>query len=133
VLGETPYEVPERLAGLLSARAQVPGVSRAHVRALEVPHEGVDQIVLAVDMAGRQVLEPRLCRVGEVQGEVTDDNLVGGGPAQLACQSVVVEPYAGVRPLVVFVDRRGLVKVLGEARCADLPAEHQGSRGLRRR
>jgi hypothetical protein len=41
-LGEAPYEVPERLAGLLGARAQVPGVPRAHVRALEVSHEGAD-------------------------------------------------------------------------------------------
>jgi hypothetical protein len=39
-LGEAPYEVPKRLVGLLGACAQVPGVSRAHIRALEVPHEG---------------------------------------------------------------------------------------------
>jgi hypothetical protein len=36
-LGEAPYEVPERLAGLLGARAQIPGVTRAYVRALEFP------------------------------------------------------------------------------------------------
>jgi hypothetical protein len=41
-LGEAPYEVPERLAGLLGARAQVPGVPRALVRPLEVPHEGAN-------------------------------------------------------------------------------------------
>jgi hypothetical protein len=45
---------------------------------------------------------------------------------------VVVEPYAGVRLPVVFVDRRGLAEALGETRCADLPAEHAGSGGLRR-
>jgi hypothetical protein len=33
-----------------------------------------------VDLASRQVLEQRPRRVGEVQGEVTDDNLVVGGP-----------------------------------------------------
>jgi hypothetical protein len=82
-LGEAPYEVPKRLAGLMSASAQVPGVPRVHVRALEVPHKRSDQIVLVVDLAGRQVLEPRPRLVGEVQGEVTDDNLVGGSPAQL--------------------------------------------------
>jgi hypothetical protein len=54
-----------------------------YVRALEVPHECADQIVPVVDLAGRQVLEPRPCRVGEVQGEASDDNLVSGGPAQL--------------------------------------------------
>jgi hypothetical protein len=40
--GEASYEVPERLTGLLGARAQVLGLPRAHVRALEVPHEGAD-------------------------------------------------------------------------------------------
>jgi hypothetical protein len=65
-LGEAPYEVPERLAGLLGACAQVPGVPRAHIRSLEVPHEGADEIVPVVDLAGRQMLEPRPRRVGEV-------------------------------------------------------------------
>jgi hypothetical protein len=41
-LGEAPYEVPERLAGLLGARAQILGVPRTYVHALEVPHEGAD-------------------------------------------------------------------------------------------
>jgi hypothetical protein len=80
-LGEASYEVPERLAGLLGACAQVPGVSRAYVCALEVPHEGADQIVPVVDLAGRQMLKPRPRRVGEVQGQVADDDFVGGGPA----------------------------------------------------
>jgi hypothetical protein len=53
-----------------------------HVRPLEVPHEGADQIIPVVDLAGRRVLEPHPRRVGEVQGEVTDDNLVVGGPAE---------------------------------------------------
>jgi uncharacterized membrane protein len=132
-LGEAPYEVPERLAGLLGACAQIPGVSRAHVRALEVPHEGADQIIPVMNLAGRQVLEPRPRRVGEVQRQVADDDLVGGGSAQLACQAVVVEPYAGVRLPRVLVDRRGLVEALREARRANHPAEHTGSRGLQRR
>jgi hypothetical protein len=53
-------------ARLLGAYAQVPGVSRVHVRALEVPHEGADQIVAVMNLAGWQVLEPRPCRVNEV-------------------------------------------------------------------
>jgi hypothetical protein len=55
-----------------------------------------------VDLAGRQMFKPRPRRVGEVQGQVTDDDLVGDGSAQLACQAVVVEPYAGVRPPLYF-------------------------------
>jgi hypothetical protein len=52
-LGEAPYEVPKRLAGLLGACVQIPGVSRAHIHALDVPHEGADQIIPVVDLAGR--------------------------------------------------------------------------------
>jgi hypothetical protein len=84
-LGEAPYEVPERLAGLLGARTQVPGVPRTHVRALEISHERADQVVPVVDLAGRQLLEPRPRRVCEVQGDVADDDLVAGSSAQLAC------------------------------------------------
>jgi hypothetical protein len=83
-LGEAPYEVPERLAGLLSARTQVPVVPRAHIRALEISYERADQVVPVVDLVGRKVLEPRPRRIGEVQGEVADDDLVAGSPAQLS-------------------------------------------------
>jgi hypothetical protein len=79
------------------------------------------------------MLKPHPRRVGEVQRQVEDDDLVGGGSAQLACQAVVVEPYAGVRLPHVLVDRRGLAEALREARRADLPAEHTGLRELRRR
>jgi hypothetical protein len=57
-LGEASYEVAERLAGLLGAGAQVPGVPRAHIRALEVAHECTDQVFPVMDLTGRQMLEP---------------------------------------------------------------------------
>jgi hypothetical protein len=79
------------------------------------------------------MLEPRSCRICEVQQQVADDHLVGGGSAQLACQAVVVEPYTGVRLPCVLVDGRGLAEALREARRADFPAEHAGPRGLWRR
>jgi hypothetical protein len=69
----------------------------------------------------------------EVQGQVADDDLVVGGPAQLARQAVVVEPHAGIRLPVVLDNGRGLAEALGEGRRPDLPAEHTGPRGLRRR
>jgi hypothetical protein len=61
-----------------------------------------------------------------------DDDLVGGGYAQLACQAVVVEPYTWVRLPRVLVDQCGLAKALREARRADLSDEHAGPRGLQR-
>jgi hypothetical protein len=69
----------------------------------------------------------------KVQRQVADDDLVGGGSAQLACQAIVVEPHTGVRLSHVIVDRRGLAKALRKARRADFPAEHTGSWGLRHR
>jgi hypothetical protein len=59
-----------------------------------------------------------------VQGEVADDNLIAGRPAQLTCQTVVVEAHAGVSLPVILDDCRGLAEALGEVRRADLPAEH---------
>jgi hypothetical protein len=55
-----------------------------YVRALEVANERVDKVVPIVDLAGRQVLKPRPRRVGDVLGEVADDDFVAGGSAQLA-------------------------------------------------
>jgi hypothetical protein len=58
-----------------------------------------------MNLAGRQVLEPCPHRVGEVQRQVANDDLGGGGCTQLACQAVVVEPYAGsVSPLYLSID-----------------------------
>jgi hypothetical protein len=51
------------------------------------------------------MLKPRPRRIGEVQRQVADDDLVGGGSTQLACQAVVVEPYAGsVSPVYLSID-----------------------------
>jgi hypothetical protein len=68
-----------------------------------------------------------------VQWQVADDELVGASSAQLACQEIVVDPPTRVRHTRVLVDRGGLAEALREARRADLPAEHTGPRGLRRR
>jgi hypothetical protein len=86
-----------------------------------------------VDPTGRQVLEPRLSRVREVHWQVADDDLVGGGAAQLARQVIIIEPYSRVRLPCVLVDRGGLVEALRKSRYEDLPAEHAGPRRFRRR
>jgi hypothetical protein len=86
-----------------------------------------------VNLTRWQVLEPCPGRICEVQRQVADDYFVGGGTAQLARQAVVVAPYTRVRLPRVFVDRGRLAEALGEALRADLPAEHTGPRGFRRR
>jgi hypothetical protein len=57
-LAKASYEVPEQLARLLGACPQLLGVPRVHMRAVEVPHERVDQVVPAMDLARLQVFEP---------------------------------------------------------------------------
>src|SRR6185503_11341820 len=44
LLGEASHVVTQGLAGLLATPFEVPGVPRAHVRALEIAHEDMDQV-----------------------------------------------------------------------------------------
>ena len=73
LLGESPDEVSEGLIGLLPASPEVPGVPRAHVSALEVPDEDLDEVGPVVDHAVRKVLEPCSSCIGQMQWEVADD------------------------------------------------------------
>jgi hypothetical protein len=76
----------------VSAASEVPGVSRAHVHALEIAGEGLDQVVPVGDLPQRQVLQPGASGVGEEHGEVADDEVVIVRSTQLAGQPVVCEP-----------------------------------------
>jgi hypothetical protein len=84
LLRESPDVVPERLSRLLAAASEIPGVPRAHVRALEVASEGLDQVVLVGDQPRRKMLQPGSSGVGEEQGEVADDEVVIVRSTQLA-------------------------------------------------
>src|SRR6187455_3548330 len=92
LLRESPDVVPERLSWLLSAAPKVPGIPGAHVRALEVAGESLDQVIPVGDLPRRQVLQPGASSVGEEQGEVTDDEVVVVRSTQLAGEAVVREP-----------------------------------------
>ena len=63
---------------------QFPGVPGAHVCALEVAHEDLDQVGPVVDLIRGQVLEPRSCGVSKMKRKVADDNRVFRRTAQLA-------------------------------------------------
>jgi hypothetical protein len=84
--------VPEGFSRLLAAVSEIPGVPRAHVRALEVVDEGFDQVIPFGDLRRRQMLQPGSGGVGEEQGKVADDEVVIVRPTQLARQSIVREP-----------------------------------------
>jgi hypothetical protein len=109
LLRESPDVVPERLSRLLVAASKIPGVPRAHVRALEVAGEGLDQVVPVGDLPRRQMLQPGSSGVGEEHGEVADDEVVIVCFTQLAGQSMVREPQFRPRlPQVLCDGSRGL-------------------------
>jgi hypothetical protein len=108
LLRESPDVVPERLSRLLAAASEIPGVPRAHVRALEVADEGLDQVVPVGDLPRRQMLQPGLSGVGEEQGEVADDEVVIVHSTQVADQLVVREPqFRSCLPRVLCDSSRG--------------------------
>jgi hypothetical protein len=76
LLRESPDVVPERLSRLLAVTSEIPGVPRAHVSALEVAGESLDQVVPVGDLPRRQMLRPGSSGVREEQGEVADDEVV---------------------------------------------------------
>jgi hypothetical protein len=77
---------------MLAVASEIPGVPRAHVRALEVAGEGLDQVVPVGDLPRRQMLQPGPSGVREEQGEVADDEVVIVRSTQVAGQPVVREP-----------------------------------------
>jgi hypothetical protein len=108
LLRESPDVVPERLSRLLAAASEIPGVSRAHVCALEVAGEGLNQVVPVGDLPRRQVLQPGSSGVGEEQVEVVDDEVVIVHTTQVAGQPVVREPQFRSRlPRVLCDSSRG--------------------------
>ena len=113
LLGEMPDVTPQRLVGLLTTPSEIPGVPRVHICALDVSHESLDQVGPVVDLVGRKMLQPRACRICEMQRKVANDDGIISRTAQLACQAVVVEPEPGIRLSRVFDEGGGLSKAWG--------------------
>jgi hypothetical protein len=89
---KSPDVIPQGFSRLLATASEIPGVSRAHVCALEVVGEGFDQVVPVGDLRRRQMLQPGSGGVREEQGEVADDEVVIIRSTQQAGQPVVREP-----------------------------------------
>jgi hypothetical protein len=70
LLRKPPDVLPQGFPWLLAATSEIPGVPRAHVRALEVSSEGFDQVVPVGDLRRRQMLQPGSGGVGEEQGRL---------------------------------------------------------------
>jgi hypothetical protein len=92
LLRKSPNVVSQGFPWLLAAASEIPRVPKAHVCALEVSGEGLDQVVPVGDLRRRQMLQPGSGGVGEEQGEVADDEVVIVRSTQLAGQLVVRKP-----------------------------------------
>ena len=66
LLGQAANVVTQGLVGLLAAPSQIPRIPRTHVCALEVAHEGPDQVRPVMDLVGRKMLKPGACRIRKV-------------------------------------------------------------------
>jgi hypothetical protein len=84
-----------------------------HVGPLEISLEHPHEIIPVVDLLRRKILEPGSSGVGKEQGELSDDDPVVGGPAQLTRQAEISEPKF----------RFGLAVVLGESRGRAKPSQ----------
>jgi hypothetical protein len=76
LLGEAPNVLVESFIWLLVAAPKVLGIARAHVGALEVPHENLYEVGPVVDATGWEVLQPGSHRVSQEQRDIMDDEAV---------------------------------------------------------
>jgi hypothetical protein len=90
-----------------------------HVGPLEISLKHPHEIVLVVDLSRWEILEPGSGGVREEQGELSNDDPVIGGPAQLTRQVEIGEPKFGFGFAVVLGESRGGAKPSREHRLMD--------------
>jgi hypothetical protein len=76
-----------------------------------------------MDLVARQMLEPRTCRVAEVERQVLDHEEIVGRPTGVAREPVVLEPYTGVGVPVVSRHVGRSPEARGELHVTDAPAK----------
>ena len=126
--GKAPDVPAEGFISLLAAVLEVPWVSRAFVRALEVTHKDLHQIRPTLNSIGRQVLQPCSSRIGQEQREIANDEVAITRTTGLACKPIVFEPKPGVCFSRIFRDVGRRLVPWRESSIEDVMAE-----GLRAR
>jgi hypothetical protein len=96
--------IPEGLTLLLSATLQIPGVARLYVHALKVVSDDLPEILSAINRVPRQVVEPSLGRVGQVNGEKLDNEEVIVRPSCPACKAVILQSHSRVGFAIILDD-----------------------------
>jgi len=96
---------------------------------LKISYEDLSLVRSAMDLVRRKMFKPNLRRVREVEGEVSDDEIIHLRPAGSTSKAIVIEPKAGIRLLGVLGDVGGRTVPLRYVRATDVDAEDSGERG----
>ena len=96
-LGEPADVIPQGLARLLLVALEVPGVTRADIRLLEVPDEEPLEVRPVVDVVAREEFEQSSNMFPYVDRQVLNDEVVIIHSAGSIGEPKVFKPYTGVR------------------------------------
>ena len=75
-LGEPMDVIPHGLAGLLLAALEVPGVTRADIRPLEISNKDPLDVRLVADAVMQEEFEPCSNMLPHADGEISNDEMV---------------------------------------------------------
>jgi hypothetical protein len=121
--GEAPDVPAKDLTVLLTVVLEVPWVPKVLVSALEVSHKDLLQIRPTLDCVGRQVFQPRSCRIGQEQWKVVDNEVIIICTTGLTVKSIVFEPKSRVCLPRVLRDIGRWSVPWWESSVEDVPAE----------
>ena len=130
-LREPADVIPQGLAGLLLAALEVPGVTRADIRPLEVPNEDPLEVSPVADAVVREEFEPHSNMFPYTNGEVLNDEVVIVHSSSSAGEPKVFEPYSEVRLPSVLGDVGRRLEALWERRFLDAATKGLWPRAIR--
>ena len=99
--------IPQGLAGLLLTALEVPGVSRADVRPLEISDKDPLEVHPVVDAVMREEFKSCLNMFPHTDGEILNDKMVIIHPSGFSDEPEIFEPYTEVHLPSVFGDVGG--------------------------
>ena len=104
--------IPQGLAGLLLAALEVPGVTRADVRPVEISNEDPLEVRPVADAVMREEFKPRPNMFPHADGEILNYEKVIIHPSSSVGEPEIFEPNTGVHLLGVLGDVGGRSKAL---------------------
>ena len=115
--------IPQGLIGLLLAALEVPGVSKADIRPLEISDEDPLEVRPVADAVKLEEFEPCSDMFPHAYGEVLNDEVIIIQSPGSAGEPRVFKPYTGICVPGIFGDVGRWSKVLWERCSFDAPAK----------